>query len=406
MQEKRPRPEASGESAGSGTDVAAHIDDGPGPYGTYPWLLVGYSALSDVLHGRARPVWASGPLLALYVVLVVLAIWYGYRRGQGDRRAVVLLVAAGADAFILVGWFGHGMSQLMSTLALTCGVVLPWGRRPWPALVIAPLSVLAALLAWARGASAGNALGVWYGTLLSGFIIATMLRLFAAIRELRETRDELARTAVSEERLRFARDLHDLLGHTLSVMVVKAQAVRKIAARDPGLAAEQAADIEEIGRDALRQVRLAVTGYRGRGLDAEIDGARTALRDAGITARVRKEGTPLPAEADALLGWAVREGVTNVIRHSGAATCEISVIRQDGAAVLSVRDDGRGGPDPSGTGERPSGAADGPSGTGEGNGLRGLAERIGGAAGRLEAGPADGGGYLLTITLPLKETVG
>ncbi|MCO5974564.1 sensor histidine kinase [Actinoallomurus soli] len=223
MQQKRPRPEPSGEPAGPRADVpeaggrggtgtptgvAAHVDDGPGPYGTYPWLLVGYSALSDVLHGRARPVWASGPLLGIYVVLVVLAIWYGYRRGQGDRRAVALLVAAGADAFILAGWFGHGMSQLMSTLALTCGVVVPWGRRPWPALVIAPLSVLAALLAWARGASAGDALAVWYGTLLSGFIIATMLRLFAAIRELRETRDELARTAVSEERLRFARDLH------------------------------------------------------------------------------------------------------------------------------------------------------------------------------------------------------
>ncbi|MEV5748546.1 sensor histidine kinase [Actinoallomurus sp. NPDC052308] len=391
MQQERQGPEAGDDVTGPATDIASHIDDGPGPYGMYPWLLVGYSAFSSVLHGQARPVWASGPLLTIYILLIVTAIWYGFRRGPGDRRAVVLLVAAGVDAFTMIGWFGHGMSSLTPTLALACGVVIPWGRRPWPVLVIGPLAVAAALLAWARGASSGDAFGVWYGSLLSGFIVATMLRLFAAIRELRDTREELARTAVSEERLRFARDLHDLLGHTLSVMVVKAQAVRKLADRDAGLAAEQAADIEEIGRDALRQVRLAVTGYRGRGLDAEIDGARTALRDAGITALVRMEGTPLPTEADALLGWAVREGVTNVIRHSGAANCEISVARRDDAAVLSVRDDGRGGTVL--------------SGGSEGNGLRGLVERIGGAEGRLEAGPADGGGYLLTITLPLKETV-
>ncbi|GAA0314012.1 sensor histidine kinase [Actinoallomurus spadix] len=406
MQQEQPRPGTSDDPPGPPVDVAEGIDDGPGPYRTYPWLLVGYSAVADVLHGRARPVWASGPLLAIYAVLVVLAIWYGYRRGPGDRRALALLVAAGVDAFLLAGLFGHGMNQLMPTLALTCGVVVPWGRRPWPALVLAPLSSLAALLAWARGASGGDALALWYGTLLSGFIIAVMLRLFAAVRELRQTRDELARTAVSEERLRFARDLHDLLGHTLSVMVVKAQAVRKVAARDAVLAAEQAADIEEIGRDALRQVRLAVAGYRGRGLDAELDSARTALRDAGITAQVRRDDTPLPVETDALLGWAVREGVTNVIRHSGATTCEITVLRRDGAAVLSVRDDGRGGPAPSGpasAGPAPAGPV--PSGPAEGNGLRGLVERIGGAAGRLEAGPADGGGYLLTITLPLKETV-
>ncbi|GAA4628354.1 sensor histidine kinase [Actinoallomurus vinaceus] len=386
-----PAPDSSDTTTGPRTTIADQVDDAPGPFGMYPWLLIGYSAFAEVVSGRARPVWASGPLLAIYAGLLVTAIWYGFRRGQGDRLAVTLLAAAGVDAFVLVGWFAHGMSALMPTLALGCGVVIPWGRRPWAAMIITPLSVVAGLLAWVRGASAGDALGTWYGTLISGFVIAMFLRLFGAIRELREAREELARTAVSEERLRFARDLHDLLGHTLSVMVVKAQAARKLAARDAELTARQAADIEEIGRDALRQVRLAVSGYRGRGLAAEIDGARTALRDAGITATVRQEGTPLPEEADALLGWAVREGVTNVIRHSGAETCEIAVVRQDGAAVLSVRDDGRGAP--------------APSGTSQGNGLRGLVERISGSEGRLEAGPADGGGYRLTITLPLKESI-
>jgi two-component system sensor histidine kinase DesK len=366
------------------TSIEGQLDNGPSPFGIYPWLLVGAGAVSDVVHGRARPVWASGPLLLAFVGLVLAAIWFGFRRRPGDRLAIGLLVALTVDAFVLDGWFGHGMGVLFPLAAIACGVVVPWTRRPWPMIVVFLLSVTAVLTAWLRGASLNDSFTVWYGTLISGLIIATILRLFAAIRELRDTREELARTAVSEERLRFARDLHDLLGHTLSVMVIKAQAVRKLIPRDGGLAAEQAADIETIGRDALRQVRLAVTGYRGRGLAAEIDGARTALRDAGIDLLVRQDGTPLPDEAGALLGWAVREGVTNVIRHSGAGRCEIAVTGGD-SAVLSVRDDGRGGPPV------------------KGNGLHGLTERITGAGGALEAGPIERGGYLLTVTLPLTD---
>jgi two-component system sensor histidine kinase DesK len=377
-----PGEQGTGDGEEPAAGVAVHVEDGPGPFGIYPWLLVGLGAVSEVAHGRARPVWGSAPLLVVFVVLVLTAIWFGFRRGRGDRLALGLLVALTVDAFALAVWFGHGMDTLFPLVAMACGVVVPWARRPWPMIVIVPLSVTAGVTVWLRGASAGDAFTVWYSTLISGFIVATILVLFSAIRELRETREELARTAVSEERLRFARDLHDLLGHTLSVMVVKAQAVRKLIPRDAGLAVEQAGDIETIGRDALRQVRLAVSGYRGQGLSAEIDGARTALRDSGIELVVRQRGTPLPDEAGALLGWAVREGVTNVIRHSGAANCEIAVDGRDGTAVLAIRDDGCGGS------------------AAKGNGLQGLTERIGGAGGRIEAGPAEPGGYLLTVTLP------
>jgi two-component system, NarL family, sensor histidine kinase DesK len=373
----------SGSAPEPGTGFAEHVQDGPGPFGIYPWLLVGLGAVSDVAHGRAQPVWASAPLLSAFLVLALTAIWFGFRRGRGDRLALGLVVALTADGFVLAGWFGHGMNMLFPPIAMACGVVVPWTKRPWPMIVVVPLSVTAGVTTWLRGASGGDAFAVWYSTLISGFIVATILALFATINELRMTREELARTAVSEERLRFSRDLHDLLGHTLSVMVIKAQAVRKLVPRDGGLAVEQAADIETIGRDALRQVRLAVSGYRGRGLAAEIDGARMALRDAGIELLVRQEGTPLPDEAGALLGWAVREGVTNVIRHSGAGNCEIFVTGRDDTAVLSISDDGSGGP------------------LSEGNGLRGLTERISGSGGRLQAGPAERGGYVLTVTLPL-----
>jgi len=379
-----------GDEAAPGPEpgFAGRIDDGPGPLGIYPWLLVGGGAVADVAHGRARPVWASAPLLGVFVVLILAAIWFGFRRGRGDRLATGLLVALTVDAFVLDVWFGHNMDMLFPLAAMGCGVVVPWTRRPWPVVAVGALSLLAGVTAWLRGASAGVAFAVWYSTLISGFIVSVILLLFGAIRELRETREELARTAVTEERLRFARDLHDLLGHTLSVMVIKAQAVRKLVPRDTGLAVEQAADIETIGRDALRQVRLAVSGYRGQGLATEIDGARTALRDAGIEPTVRQEGAPLPEETGSLLGWAVREGVTNVIRHSGARTCVISVDGRGDTAVLSIRDDGRGGP------------------AVPGNGLRGLGERVGGAGGRVEAGPADRGGYVLTVTVPVPTLAG
>ncbi len=376
-------PEPCGKAPEPKPGIADHVDDGPGPLGIYPWLLVGLGAVADVVHGRARPVWASASLLLVFAVAVLAAIWFGFRRGRGDRLAVVLLATLTIDAFVLVGWFGHGMNMLFPLVAMACGVVVPWTRRPWPMIVAFLLSLAAAVTSWLRGASAGDSFSVWYGTLISGFVVATILALFSAVHELRVTREELARTAVSEERLRFSRDLHDLLGHTLSVMVIKAQAVRRLIPRDGEVAMEQAADIEVIGRDALRQVRLAVSGYRGQGLAAEIDGARMALRDAGIELLVRQEGTPLPDEIGALLGWAVREGVTNVIRHSGAGSCEISVRGRDDTAVLSIRDDGRGGPQL------------------KGNGLRGLTERISGAGGRLRAGSDGDDGYLLTVTLPL-----
>jgi len=219
-----------------------------------------------------------------------------------------------------------------------------------------------------------------------------ILRLVSVIRELQETRQELARAAVDEERLRFARDLHDLLGHTLSVMVIKAQVARKLATRDPGLAAEQAADIERVGRQALTEVRQSVSGYRGRGISRELEQARTALADAGITVTVQQDGPPVPAASDTLLGWVIREGVTNVIGHSGGHHCEIGIRHLDEQAAVEIRDDGNGRP-----------AVTLPSG---GHGLGGLRERISAAGGKLEAGPRLGGGYRLLALIPVSASPG
>jgi two-component system response regulator DesR len=212
------------------------------------------------------------------------------------------------------------------------------------------------------------------------------------IRILRDTRAELAQNAVAEERLRFARDLHDLLGHTMSVIVVKAEVVRRLVEREPALAAEAAADIEQIGRRALTEVREAVNGYRAPEFAVELDSVRTALADAGVSVLVRHDGPPVPPAASRVFGWAIREAATNVIRHSGAKICEITVTVDATAATLEVRDTGYG------YRHHAPGSADRAAHTGVG--LVGLAERVTAAGGTLATGNASRGGFRVLVTLP------
>ena len=365
------------------------LEEGPPFAAFYPWLLIGFGAARGVLRGTTHPAWLAGAGLVLFAALYMAAIWFKIKLHR-ERAAVAALTALGAMTIAMTIGFSGDMFVLYPLLSIVCGVVVPWSRPrrpPLPAVVVVVLGCVGALIAWGRHAGAGNIWAVLYGTVLSGFIVAMILRLISVIRELQETRLELAHRAVDEERLRFARDLHDLLGHTLSVMVIKAQAVRRLAVHDPVRAAEQAADIETVGRQALTEVRESVTGYRGRGTIRELDAARTALADAGFTVVVRHDGPPLPTESDALLGWVIREGVTNVIRHSGGHQCEIDVHHRKGQASAEVRDDGNGSP-----------AVQLPSG---GNGLGGLRERIAAVGGTMEAGSRRCGGYRLVARIPV-----
>ena len=234
---------------------------------------------------------------------------------------------------------------------------------------------------------------VWteaFVVLLTLLASTAFTRLLETVAELRRTRAELARVAVAEERERFSRDLHDLLGHTLSVMVVKAQAVRRLAATDPVAAAEHAADIERVGRTALLDVRQAVDAMRAPSLPEELAGARDALEAAGIRATIDAGPTDLPDDSGAVLAWALREAVTNVLRHSGASACSIAVTEADGQLRLVVTDDGVGAPTP------PSPAAIVRAG-----GLDGLRDRVRAADGFVESGSTDGG-FRLVASVPLR----
>lgn len=322
------------------------------------------------------------------------------------------LVIAGAVAFVAVYlrlmWTPTDVVRRVDWLALTILLVLAlalgfdnsaeWaplfiyvaavcGFRLRPRVAL-PAIVLCAALAATIGAAGGRAASASFSFALSaagvGLLLLAFARLSAVIDELNAAREENARLAIAEERLRFARDLHDLLGHSLTVIALKSELAGRLFDRDPARAAAEVAEIEQVTRQALKQLRETVAGYRRITLADELAGARIALSAAGIEASVEEPAVSLTDEAESILAWAVREGTTNVIRHSGARRCEIRISAGLVSADLEVVDDGRG--------------TDG--GHRDGSGLAGLAERAGVRNGRVEAGPKPGGGFRLHVSVP------
>jgi len=309
----------------------AEIDkiNGFNQYALLPWVLVVLSPVSGVLHGGyPRPSYALGGLglfALLYCVTIVVA---SLPRLQDGRLPFALALLMVPITGALAGSLPHALS-LYALLAVVCVVVVP--NRGGP-LVVLGVAALGAFTAYMRGEDS-EILSICASCLLAGGIVFVMLKLFNVVSQLKETRRELARAAVAEERLRFSRDLHDLLGQTMSVVAIKAEAVRRLAPRDPGAAA---------------------------------------------------------AQAEKLLAWIVREGVTNVVRHSGARRCEIRLERDADPVRLSISDDGTGPADC---------PAEDPGAGADGNGLRGLTERLAAVGGTLEAGPWQKG-FRLLATLP------
>lgn len=295
------------------------------------------------LRRLTPPAWAPLGLLAALVVIMV---------------ATVRTVPASELAFMGV-----------ALVAIATAVVLPSRVAPAVVVLIGCAAAITGLVAgWGWG------LASWLGvtTVLSGMGTFVMHYLTATIRELDATRVQLAEAAVSAERQRFSRDLHDLLGHTLSVVVVKAEAVRRLAETDPAAAAAHGAEIETLGRSALTEVRQAVAGYREGGLEDEISRAAAALRAGEIRPDIGHVPHGLDPGAERQLAWAVREATTNVLQHSGATTCRIQVELDPGWARVTVADDGHSTPERMPTGSVPTGHR----GSRTGTGLTGLRERL------------------------------
>jgi signal transduction histidine kinase len=221
-------------------------------------------------------------------------------------------------------------------------------------------------------------------SLAAAFAVVVAIVLAMLVSRLRRQRGEIARLAVSEERLRFARDLHDVLGRSFTLIALKSELATRLLPGDREAATREITDVQLVAREALRDVRQAVVGYRQPSLAVELSGARSALEGVGIECHILQDVGNLPEQIDSLFAWAVREGVTNVIRHSGAAHCEIRLSRGEREVQVEVLDDG-------------TGEAVGTSG----QGLQGLKERAMARGGNARAVPLPEKGFSLRIAVPL-----
>ncbi|MGK5545069.1 sensor histidine kinase [Streptomyces sp. URMC 127] len=332
-----------------------------------------HTLTGDVLGGAGLLAFVAG-----YLALVFRHTSRPLERG----RVLISLALLVLLATVLTLTLGGAWLVLFVYTCVATGAVLP--TKLSRALIPLVTGVLAGL-----GAITPGALEylpqLAIPALLGGFAMIGVRQMALTTRALREARATVAHLAANEERLRLARDLHDLLGHSLSLITLKSELAGRMLPGKPEQAARQVADIERVSRQALVDVREAVSGFRRPTLEAELAGARTALAAAGIAADVSGAATAHPGLApdeEGALAWALREAVTNVVRHSGARRCEIALTQEGDELCLTVVDDGRG----------PGGA--------HGNGLTGLSERLALADGRLETGPGPRRGFRLRAFVP------
>ena len=348
-------------------------------------LLFLIGPVSDLL-GASLGAWHAVALLlgtalfvAAYCVLLPPAPWL-LRRGEPAVLAVLGALPVIAVA-LLLGGAPSSYVALFVYFVAAAGMLLP------TRVALATIGATAAGIAVA-GAVYGAGRDPLAATVLTVVSIGVLMTAFGRIaranRELRASREDLARLAVAEERLRIARDLHDLLGHSLSVVALKSELARRLVERDPPQAVAELDDIQAVARDALADVRRTVQGYRRPSLAEELDGAKAALRAAGIDFELREGPVEVPEEVESVLAWAVREGATNVIRHSRAGRCAIRVEAAAGRAAVEIEDDGEATAEAAG-----------------GSGLDGLRERARRVHGDVEAGVRPEGGFRLRLTVPL-----
>jgi two-component system, NarL family, sensor histidine kinase DesK len=317
----------------------------------------------------------------------------------GDPRKLVLIGVLAVISAVLPLTVNGEWVVLWIYVSSACGSALPLHGRPAWAIRGGFAASLAMVV---EAVALGVDVGLWLSLLLP--CVFSFLGVMAVrgmrdlIHQLHQARAEVARLAAAEERLRMARDLHDLAGHSLATITLKAELARKLLRVDLDRSEQQILDLEHVSREALADIREAVSGYRRATLAVEGASAHTALEAAGIAldldpSLANRSGT-LDPDAESALAWCLREAVTNVVRHSGAHHCRVRLIdaRVDGepSLTLEVLDDG------------PAALGDGCAAAG--NGLSGLRERLLAVSAEavLTAGPVDPSGFRLAATVPAR----
>ena len=316
------------------------------------------------------------------------------RTRLGLRTSLTLIIGLTFLVLLLSIINGTSFLWLFIGVSAIAGMTLSF-RNAFIAVTGLTLLTLGANVSMDGGITTANWLQIIPLALLVrglGLDMIGFVRLSDALRELQRAREELAHQAVMEERLRMARDLHDLLGHTLSLITLKSELAGRLLKKNSHAATEQVHEVERVARQALREVREAVAGYRQRTLRGELDGARQILEAAGIECTIEYEPQSLPPSIDMVLAWFVREGVTNVIRHSRAQHCRIYITSSDGYIRAEINNDGYLRKE---------------SSTVEwGSGLSGLAERVAKEGGKLEVErppTSNGPGFQLSVEIPTRS---
>ena len=345
------------------------------------WLVIPIADLSNQDPSGLEIAGAAVGVVAFALVFLDAA-WRPVTH-EDIARVVVRTGLALALAVTMTLTLVPSFALMFVLAAVGAGIRLP-PRLGVPAVLFT--TVLAAVSSALGGATDGQ-VGSWAVTTVAmGILFVAFGRLIVANMELRAARAELAQRAVAEERERFSRDLHDLLGHSLSVIALKAELADRLLPDHPERAEREVREIQSVAREALAEVRETVSGYRLPTLEGELAGARMALEAAGIEADLGERAIALPPEAEAVLAWTVREGTTNVIRHSNARHASIRILPGLVAASAEVVDDGRGA-----NGGPPDG----------GHGLAGLRERAERLGGEVDAGTGAAGGFRLRVSVPV-----
>lgn len=270
-----------------------------------------------------------------------------------------------------------GPSTLLTLAVFSVAAFSPWWRARQ--LLAASAVATCLIVAW-RAATVGThelaaiAIISWLTLVIVTLSYRLSFWILEVVRELDASRDAHARLAVAEERLRISRDLHDVFGRTLAAIAVKSELASELGRRGEPAAVEQMREVHQIAQDATREVRAVVQGYRRSDLDSEVAGATSVLAAAGVSVQTRGSAAGLDDAAHEALGWVVREGVTNVLRHSRATRCVVTLAHEGASAVLRITNDGA----PSTSPPRASEDLDG-------SGLRGLEERLAALGGSLRS---------------------
>lgn len=363
------------------------------------WVLVAAHvpivAISPVFISLGTPGLPAADVPVPMAILAFLALGglqlhhsLAVARGERPRYGLLTLLALAVLVYAPMSAYTWNWVPTQVLLIASAPMVLP----RWPAAfaIAAPLAGTAATAgflkaAWPVGSAFTLINGFVYWPIVLALMAASLYgsaRIVQVVQQLHDARTELAELAIGRERLRVSRDLHDLLGQSLSAISLKGDLALRLLERDAAAAEAEINSLVAVAREALHDVRAVTRDGREVSLRTETEGAAALLRAASIDAQIQAELPDLPPHAEAVLAWALREGVTNVLRHSEATSCVIAIARENGAVRLEITNDGAR------------------SASLPGSGLTGLKERASAVAGTVTADTTSDGGFRLRVEVP------